>query len=96
MWLANNRCAETIEASWQSSLYQFSDNAVLKKVEKCGKELTWWDLNVFGNVRKELEEKNKLLIQAEREATISRSNWRVRGLKSEINILLDKEARKWC
>ena len=47
-------------------------------------------------MRKELEEKKKLLIQAEREAMISRSNWRVRGLKTQINILLDKEAHIWC
>ena len=52
MWLADTRCAEIIEASWQSSLYHFGDDAILKKVEKCGKELTWWNLNVFGNVRK--------------------------------------------
>ena len=53
MWLANNRCAKIIEASWHSGLYQFRDNAILKKVEKCEKELTWWNLNVFNNVRKE-------------------------------------------
>lgn len=74
MLLADNRCAEIIEASCQSGLYQFSDDAVLKKVEKCGNELTWWNLNVFGNVSKELEEKKKWLIQAEREAMIYGSN----------------------
>ena len=96
MWLDDNRCAEIIEASWHSGLYQFGDDAILKKVEKCGKELTWWNLNVFGNVRKELEKKKNLLIQAKREATITRSNLRIRSLKSEINILLDKEAHMCC
>ena len=96
MWLVDNRCAEIIEASWHSRLYQFGDDAILKKVEKCGKELTWRNLNVFGNVRKELEEKKNLLIQAKREAMITRSNLRIRSLKFEINILLDKEAHMWC
>ena len=77
-------------------MYPFGDDAILKKVEKCGKELTWWNLNVFGNVRKELEKKKNLLIQAKREAMITRSNLRIRSLKSEINIQLDKEAHMCC
>ena len=42
------------------------------------------------------EKRKNLLIQAEREGMISGSNLRVRSLKSEINILLDREARMWC
>ena len=29
MWLADTRCAEIIETSWQSGLYHFSDDAIL-------------------------------------------------------------------
>jgi len=42
MWLSNSNCAKTVVASWQLGLNQMGDDAILKKVEKCGKELTWW------------------------------------------------------
>ena len=45
---------------------------------------------------KNSRKKKNLLIQAESDAMISGSNLRVRSLKSEISILLDKEARMWC
>ena len=66
-----------------------------KKVEKCGRDLAWWNHNVFGNVRKELAKKKELLVIAENEAQIHGQNVRVRVLKEEINSLLDKEARMW-
>lgn len=67
----------------------------MKKVEKCGKDLTWWNRNIFGNVRLELGRKRKLLIQAKREAVLSKQNSRVREIKAEINTLLEREARMW-
>ena len=33
MWLADTRCAEIIEASWQSSLYHFGDDAIFKSLK---------------------------------------------------------------
>ncbi|XP_075660413.1 uncharacterized protein LOC142630317 [Castanea sativa] len=59
-------------------------------------ELTWWSKHNFGHLRRELAEKKKMLVVAENEAILSRNNSRVRGLKVEINILLDREARMWC
>ena len=42
--------------------------SILRKVEKCGKDLGRWNYNCFGNVRRELEKKKKLLVQAENKA----------------------------
>ena len=47
-------------------------------------------------MRRELVEKKKLLVVAENEVIISGDNSVIRGLKDEINILLDREARMWC
>ena len=33
---------------------------VMRKVEKCGKELKMWNRDHFGNVRKELAKKKKI------------------------------------
>ena len=67
----------------------------MKRVEKCGQDLAWWNHNIFGNVRKQLAKKKEVLIQAEKKAQEIGQNTRVRALKEEINILLDREARMW-
>lgn len=61
MWLSNERCFETMGASWSSIHDGTSDECILKKVEACGKDLAWWNKNIFGNVRKELEKKKAQL-----------------------------------
>ena len=84
-----------VEASWSSYSHEHGDDAIMKKVEQCGKDLTWWNHNIFGNVRKELAKKNELLVVAKMVAQIHRQNARLRALKEEINTLLDKEACMW-
>lgn len=68
---------------------------ILAKVDKCGKDLLWWNKNVFGNVRKELYRLRKLLGKAKEEAIGSGNNNRIRQLKGDINVLLDREATMW-
>ena len=67
---------------------------VIKKIERCGIELKKWSMKNFGSVRKELELK-KEIGKAEREAMRTGQNFRVRELMSELNKLMDKEARMW-
>ena len=43
------------------------DSAILKKVEKCRRDFSRWNWNVFRNVRKELEKKKKNLTNPSRE-----------------------------
>ena len=71
------------------------DSYILRRVEIYGRDLAWWNLNIFGNVRKELKTKKALLVEAESATIVSGQNGRVRELKEEINILLDREARMW-
>ena len=68
MWISESGCGETIEAVWQGSYADSVGRKILKKIETCGTELTKWSKNNFGNVRRELEKKRKLLTQAERVA----------------------------
>lgn len=70
MWLLNVRCAEMVEASWSSYSHGHGDDAIIKKVEQYGKDLTWWNHNIFGNVRKELVKNRELLVIAKMEAQI--------------------------
>jgi len=67
MWLSNPRCSKIVQAVWDRSVSK-SEEGILHRVEKCSKDLSWWNKNVFGNVRRELEKLGKLLLKAEEEA----------------------------
>ena len=95
MWLSDKGCSDTVEAVWLSSDFDFLNNRILRKIEKCGVELTKWRREKFGNVRTELEKKRRQLAEAKRSAMELGLNTRVRELKSEIEILLDKENGMW-
>lgn len=50
----------------------------MRKIEKCRTELKRWNRDHFGNVRKELVKKRRLLVEAKKEAIQSGLNHRVR------------------
>ena len=95
MWLSNERCVEIVEASWSSFKRGTSDSEILNRIDRYGKDLSWWNRNIFLNVRRELVKKKDLLAQAETATTISGQNHKVRELKDEIIVLLDREAYLW-
>lgn len=74
MWFSDESCVETVEASWSSPTHGTSDCSILKRVDTCGRDIAWWNRNIFGNVKKDLEKKRALLIQAERVAQESGQN----------------------
>lgn len=94
MWLSNSGCGEIVQVAWNHGFGVEMDREILAKVEKCGKDLIWWNKNVFGNVKQDLvpKKKKKLLFRVESEALLNGSNTQVRQLKSKINELLDREA----
>ncbi|KAL0009461.1 hypothetical protein SO802_010963 [Lithocarpus litseifolius] len=95
MWLLDLGCSNVVEAMWSSDIKADLSNKVIRKIEKCGKELQRWNMDHFGNVRKELAKKRKLLVEAKKEAWRSGVNHRIRELKREISKLMDKENRMW-
>ena len=95
MWLSDPGCSNVVEVVWSSIESVDPSVKVMKKIEKCGKELKRWDRDHFGNVKRELAKKRKLLLEAEKEARRSGFNHRARELKREITELLDKENKMW-
>lgn len=93
--MSDSRCGELVEAAWTNVEEPSSDDKVLKQVAQCEKDLTWWNHNIFGNVQRELVEKKKQLVVAERVAMMSGNNSLIQKLKGEINVLLDRESRMW-
>ena len=95
MWLADKGCRETVEGMCQARYDEAENLKVIRKVENCGKELTSWSRNNFGNVRNELVKKRKDLVRAERQAVRTGNSFQVVHLKKEINILMGKEEQMW-
>ena len=59
MWLADKGCGETIERVWQARYDEDENMRVIQKIENCGRELTSWSRDNFGNVQRELEKKKE-------------------------------------
>ena len=93
MWLLNRGCSEIVEAVWLSREDGDVQDHVIRKIDKCGKELRVWNRNCFGNVKIVLSRKRKELKEAEKVAIRSENNQQVRELKKEIVELVDKENR---
>lgn len=87
------------EATWRSCVSLDSNKEILGNIDKCSKDLSWWNHNDFGNVHGELKKKNekKREMQIEKEVVALRSgsNIHIKELKLEINVLLDRQNRMW-
>lgn len=96
MWLSDFSCEEVVLSAWTSIDGFGVDGEILSKVDKCGKDLRQWDKNVFCNVQMELISLKKLLAKEERAAMLSGYNFRVRQVKKDIEVLLDRESTVWA
>lgn len=46
MWLSNRGCEEVVFSAWKGDRAFGFNGDVLAKVDKCGKDLIWWDENL--------------------------------------------------
>ena len=68
---------------------------VWNKLKDCKRSLGKWSKQHFGNVTRQLAEKRQQLQDAETSAMQGVSMDILKSLKSEINVLLEKEERMW-
>ena len=94
-WLSDHTCSEVVEASWEAREVDDPATKVMRKIERCGRELKKWERDHFGNIRKSLKEKRKDLAEAEKEAMRTGQNFKIQQIKREITMLVDKEHRLW-
>ena len=85
MWLSDLGSSNVVEVVWSSNTITDPSTKIMRKMKKCGMELKRWSCNHFGNVRKELAKKRRLLVEAKKEAMQYGQNHRVRELKKEKN-----------
>ena len=96
MWLSNSGYEEVVHSACNSIDGVGVDGEILAKVDKWGKDLSWWDKNVFGNVQMELIHLKKLLAKEERAAMLSGNNFQVKQVKRDIEVLQDRESTMWA
>nr|XP_023893259.1 uncharacterized protein LOC112005243 [Quercus suber] len=68
VWLTEEGCGRTIESVWRTPCHSETGTMVMKKIEKCGSELTQLSRKKFGNIRLELNKKRKQLSKVEQVA----------------------------
>ena len=95
MWLGDKGCGEMVEGVWQISYEEAGNSRVIRKVENCGKALTKWSKDCFGNIKKQLEKKRRELTRLETRVLQGGNSGKLVELKKEINSLMDKEERIW-
>lgn len=93
MWMSDKGCSEIVEVVWKERITKSCATKVIQKVAKCAAEHTRWSEIFFGSVHWDLEMKRKQLKQAEKIVIQGADIDRMRQLKQEINLLLDKEAK---
>lgn len=74
MWLLDLGCSNVVEVVWSAKAHDDLAIKVVRKIERCGKELQRWNKDHFGNVRREIARKRKLSVEVEKEAWRSRLN----------------------
>ena len=59
--MSDKGCGRVIEVVWRGSFPSEAERQVIKKIEKCGAELTQWSRKNFGHVRRQLINKKEEL-----------------------------------
>lgn len=95
MWLANKGCGNTVLRAWQIESHGTPMFKVTQKLKKCNKSLKSWSREHFGNIKNQIKKKKEELWKAELCAANGGNYDLVVSLKSELNVLLEKESRMW-
>nr|POE50583.1 hypothetical protein CFP56_00044 [Quercus suber] len=92
----NLGCSAIENKVWGSPSPNASMVLTARKIKACGDSLLVWSRQSFGNVKKQLETLGKKLSLAEIRAANGLLDFEVvKGLKTEINELLDRESQMW-
>ena len=88
-------CAAVIKNSWERQAPDNPMGRVEQKLETCKESLQDWNKHSFGNIRRMLQQKKKLLMQAEANSMNGSNHSQVRILRAEVHDLIAKEECLW-
>ena len=94
MWTRDERCKEVIEKAWDpfsgGSEFQIQD-----RIKSCQFQLQKWNWEVYGNVSKNLKNKQHRLQQLEALNMLHETAGEIKELRKEINEVLNREELMW-
>ena len=91
VWMRDEGCAAVIKNSWESQAPENPMGRVEQKLETCRESLQAWNKHSFGNICRMLQQKKKLLMQAEANSMNGSNHSQVRILRAEVHDLIAKE-----
>ena len=91
VWMKDERCGEVIKNTWESSVGGAPMENLIHKVDACQIQLQSWSRHSFGNIRRLLGKKRKLLAQAESLSMSGNNHEQVQILRAEVYDLMVKE-----
>ena len=95
MWLTDSGCHHTVSRAWESNPTGAPMFRVAKKLKKCKRLLKKWSKDQFGSVLSWIKDTKSALWKAEENAMKGGDYQEVTRLKSELNLLLDREEQMW-
>ena len=95
VWMIDDRCEGVIKNAWDGNTLVNPMERLVRKVDVCHSSLQTWSKLSFGNIRRLLNQKKKLLAQAEALSMSSRNHDHVKILRDEIYELMVKEDCLW-
>ena len=93
--MTNDSCVGVIKNAWDGNTLVNPIKRLLRKVDVCRSFLQTWSKLSFGNIRKLLDQKKKLLAQAEALSMFGRNHDHVKILRGEVYELMVKEDCLW-
>ena len=96
MWVTDSECGNTVSRAWSHQCENGTPMfTVASKLKRCKKNLKKWSKAHFGNVKKQIQQTKELLWKAEERLVRENNYEEVLRLKSELNVLLDREEQIW-
>ena len=94
-WMTDLGCHNIVVRAWESNPDGLPMYRTTKKLKKCKKMLKKWSTAHFGNVTRQIKKVKELLWKAEEESVRTGDIQEVVRLKSELNLLIDREEQMW-
>uniref|UniRef100_A0A2N9HR00 RRM domain-containing protein n=1 Tax=Fagus sylvatica TaxID=28930 RepID=A0A2N9HR00_FAGSY len=95
IWMTDGGCEKIIKKAWERSQPGTRMFKVWNKLKECKIQLGDWSRNSFGSLKKQIENMQQKITQAETLAIQDRDHANINGLRKELNMLLGKEEKFW-
>ena len=94
MWVREAECKEVVDMAW-NSYTEDSDMPIQERIERCQRNLRGWNQNKFGNVAKNLKQKQDRLQQLESLNMLHDTAAEISVVRKELNELYIREEIMW-